>query len=67
MNFLFVDTAGWMAMADRKDPLNAAAMAARDLWLEKNGILVTSEDFDRLLKCPLTREDYERIVRLESR
>jgi hypothetical protein len=42
MNFLYVDTAGWMAMADRKDPLNAVAIATRDLWLENNGILVTS-------------------------
>jgi predicted nucleic acid-binding protein len=42
MNFLFVDTAGWMAMADRKDPLNAAAIAVRDQWLENAGILATS-------------------------
>lgn len=42
MNFLFVDTAGWMAMADRKDPLNTAAITSRDNWLENNGILITS-------------------------
>ncbi|MDZ7831132.1 MAG: PIN domain-containing protein [Desulfobacterales bacterium] len=42
MNCLFVDTAGWMAMADRKDPLNAAAIAARDQWLENEGVLATS-------------------------
>ena len=42
MNVLFVDTAGWMAMADSKDPLNGPAIAARDMWLEQNGTLVTS-------------------------
>ncbi len=42
MNKMFVDTAGWMAMADSKDPLNGACRRARDQWLEAGGILVVS-------------------------
>jgi uncharacterized protein len=42
MNRLFVDTAGWMAMADSKDPLHVKSQEARDGWLEQGGILVTS-------------------------
>jgi predicted nucleic acid-binding protein len=42
MNRIFVDTAGWMAMADAKDPLHIKSMGLRDKWLEKGGILVTS-------------------------
>ncbi|MBW2355095.1 MAG: type II toxin-antitoxin system VapC family toxin [Deltaproteobacteria bacterium] len=30
MKRLFVDTAGWMAMADAKDPLHGSAVRARD-------------------------------------
>ena len=39
---LFVDTAGWMAMADSKDPLHLTSLHTRDHWLEKGGILTTS-------------------------
>jgi predicted nucleic acid-binding protein len=39
---LFVDTAGWMAMADSKDPLHLKSIDTRDHWLEKDGILTTS-------------------------
>jgi predicted nucleic acid-binding protein len=39
---LFVDTAGWMAMADSKDPLHLPSVHTRDHWLEKGGILTTS-------------------------
>ncbi|MCK4785745.1 MAG: type II toxin-antitoxin system VapC family toxin [Desulfobacteraceae bacterium] len=39
---LFVDTAGWMAMADSKDPLHLTSLHTRDRWLEKGGILTTS-------------------------
>jgi uncharacterized protein len=39
---LFVDTAGWMAMADAKDPLHSRSIYARDRWLEKDGIPATS-------------------------
>ncbi|VBB44857.1 Toxin-antitoxin system, toxin component, PIN family [uncultured Desulfatiglans sp.] len=42
MKRLFVDTAGWMAMADRQDPLHVSSLQARDRWLEEGGILVMS-------------------------
>lgn len=42
MRRLFVDTAGWMAMADAKDPIHLASLQVRDAWLEDAGILVTS-------------------------
>jgi uncharacterized protein len=42
MNRLFVDTAGWMAMADARDPLHKKSLRSCDDWLEKGGILVTS-------------------------
>ena len=40
---LFVDTAGWMMMADGEDPIHAAASAARDTWLKQGGILLTTD------------------------
>ncbi|HOX04743.1 MAG TPA: PIN domain-containing protein [Candidatus Paceibacterota bacterium] len=43
MKGLFVDTAGWMACADAADPSHAQACAARDLWLEQQGRLVTTD------------------------
>ena len=43
MNLLFVDTAGWMASADAADPEHEAARAARDHWLEAEGLLITSD------------------------
>ena len=42
MKRLFVDTAGWMAMADGSDPLHIASMTARDDWLKNGGILCSS-------------------------
>lgn len=42
MKRLFVDTAGWMAMADTKDPLHLRSLRVRDRWLEEGGILVMS-------------------------
>ncbi len=42
MKRLFVDTAGWMAMADVKDPLHIPCVRARDQWLEQGGIMTTS-------------------------
>ena len=42
MKRLFVDTAGWMAMADAKDPLHQKSIQCRDEWLEENAIVVTS-------------------------
>ena len=43
MNGLFVDTAGWMACADGRDPVHKKACDARDRWLGKGGILITSD------------------------
>ena len=43
MKYLFVDTAGWMACADAADPVHRAACAARDRWLEREGLLLTTD------------------------
>jgi hypothetical protein len=34
MNGVFVDTGGWMACADRSDPVHTACTAAHDATLE---------------------------------
>ncbi len=39
---LFVDTAGWMAMADGKDRHHQQSREVRDKWLTQSGTLVTS-------------------------
>jgi uncharacterized protein len=43
MKRLFVDTAGWMSLADEGDPLHKDSQKIRDGWLEQGGILVTSD------------------------
>lgn len=43
MRWLFADTAGWMACADAGDPDHEPACAARDDWLEGQGLLITSD------------------------
>jgi predicted nucleic acid-binding protein len=43
MKSLFADTAGWMACADGADPAHHEAVQARDLWLQKGGVLVTTD------------------------
>ena len=43
MRAVFVDTAGWMACADRADPAHAAACAARDAALEQGNVLLTTD------------------------
>ena len=43
MEKLFVDTGGWMSLADERDPLHLECMRTRDGWLEQGGILVTSD------------------------
>lgn len=43
MTLLFVDTAGWMAMADQKDPLHREFRRLRDAHLRRGGLLVTSD------------------------
>ena len=40
---LFVDTAGWMAMADAADPAHQASRRERDVCLEGGGILVSTD------------------------
>jgi len=41
MKALFVDTGGWMAMADEADPAHLGSRCARDEWLRAGGILLT--------------------------
>ncbi len=43
MKGLFVDTAGWMMLADANDPLHGPSRGARDGWLEDGGVLVTTD------------------------
>lgn len=43
MKRFFIDTAGWMSMADRNDPHHMDSTQVRDKWLEEGGILVTSD------------------------
>lgn len=43
MKALFVDTAGWMACADAADRAHSASTKARDTWLKKGGLFVTTD------------------------
>lgn len=43
MKDLFVDTAGWLMLADRADPDHEAARSARDGRLRAGGILVSTD------------------------
>ena len=43
MNAVFVDTAGWMACADRADPVHLACITARDTAMEAGRLLVTTD------------------------
>ena len=43
MRLMFVDTAAWVAGADRSDPANASVREARDRWLSEGGRLVTTD------------------------
>jgi predicted nucleic acid-binding protein len=43
MKGVFVDTAGWMACADRADPAHLQCCSARDAALEAGHILVTTD------------------------
>src|SRR5438552_13057244 len=43
MNAVFVDTAGWMACADRADPAHVRCRAARDGALEAGQTLITTD------------------------
>lgn len=43
MKGLFVDTAGWVACADQADAAHSSTVSARDQWLEKAGLLITTD------------------------
>ena len=43
MKMLFVDTAGWLMLANEAEPLHKAAVRAVDSWLEVDGILVSTD------------------------
>jgi uncharacterized protein len=43
VKLLFADTAGWMACADSADPAHVRSCTARDQWLEKEGLLLTTD------------------------
>jgi predicted nucleic acid-binding protein len=43
MKALFVDTAGWMCLADASDPEHKAARHARDEWLGVGGLLISTD------------------------
>ena len=39
----FVDTAGWVTLADAADPAHAATVCFRDEWLEHGGTFVSTD------------------------
>ncbi len=43
MRLMFVDTAAWVAAADRSDAANATVRDARDRWLSEGGRLTTTD------------------------
>lgn len=43
MRPLFVDTAGWLAAADRADIRHEEVCGARDAWMEEGGLLLTTD------------------------
>jgi predicted nucleic acid-binding protein len=43
MKPLFVDTAGWMCLADASDPAHLPAREVRDAWLRGRGLLVSTD------------------------
>lgn len=43
MRKLFVDTAGWVACADRNDPAHAKCVTARDAQLRAGAVLLTTD------------------------
>jgi predicted nucleic acid-binding protein len=40
---LFVDTAGWIMLADSADPMHRRAVSFRDGWLERGGVLISTD------------------------
>ena len=43
MKVLFADTSGWMACADKHDPVHKNALAARNDWLRSGGTLLVTD------------------------
>ena len=43
MRHMFVDTAAWVAVADRSDTAGSAVREARDEWLSAGGMLTTTD------------------------
>ncbi|MDE2998766.1 MAG: PIN domain-containing protein [Gemmatimonadota bacterium] len=43
MRQMFVDTAGWVAAADRRDSKGPAVRDSRDDWLSSGGLLTTTD------------------------
>ena len=43
MKGIFVDTAGWMAMADGADPSHQDVSRARDAWMRRGALLVSTD------------------------
>lgn len=43
MELLFIDTAGWMALADANDPQHQASRAVRDDWLRQGRMLLSTD------------------------
>jgi predicted nucleic acid-binding protein len=43
VKLLFVDTAGWLMMADGSDPMHAGSVEARNGWLGGGGVLVSTD------------------------
>lgn len=43
MKALFVDTAGWVMLADGADPQHRRACSVRDEWLAAGGVLVSTD------------------------
>ena len=43
MKGMFVDTAGWMMLADAADPMHVDAASFRDRWLRGGGVLASTD------------------------
>ena len=40
---MFMDTAGWLMLADASDKLHITALETRDKWLEEGGIFISTD------------------------
>jgi predicted nucleic acid-binding protein len=57
MKALYVDTAGWMSLADANDPQHETSRAARDDWLEAGGILVSTHHVEIAVPVQVAQGD----------